>query len=249
MPKADMRLRLARLHLDSRKLIELGRRRRLPIRDVDTGYLVHCMMGELFGDAAPKPFSVGRQIRRSIEILAYTGRSEEELRRHADAFADPWVHGASDWDEFAVKPMPEAWPPGTRVAFSARVCPVVRVARGSTTHRPGAELDAFLARCAAEGSNTPVSRQDVYREWFMARIPPAAARPRGLRLEGFKLERLVRRNQAEDRTSSVKARPDVHVAGELQIVNGDAFTVLLGRGIGRHRAFGFGMLLLRPPAP
>jgi len=26
------------------------------------------------------------------------------------------------------------------------------------------------------------------------------------------------------------------------------FAALLARGVGRHRAFGFGMLLLRPPA-
>jgi CRISPR system Cascade subunit CasE len=26
-----------------------------------------------------------------------------------------------------------------------------------------------------------------------------------------------------------------------------AFRALLARGVGRHRAFGFGMLLLRPP--
>ena len=36
------------------------------------------------------------------------------------------------------------------------------------------------------------------------------------------------------------------VEGTLTVGDPDAFSRLLARGIGRHRAFGFGMLLLRP---
>jgi CRISPR system Cascade subunit CasE len=35
-------------------------------------------------------------------------------------------------------------------------------------------------------------------------------------------------------------------SGLLQVEDAAAFTALLARGIGRHRAFGFGMLLLKP---
>ena len=40
--------------------------------------------------------------------------------------------------------------------------------------------------------------------------------------------------------------PDVVLKGRLQVDDSDAFTQLLRRGIGRHRAFGFGMVLLKP---
>jgi CRISPR system Cascade subunit CasE len=41
--------------------------------------------------------------------------------------------------------------------------------------------------------------------------------------------------------------PDAVLEGVLEVVDGEAFAALLRRGVGRHRAFGFGMLLLRPP--
>jgi CRISPR system Cascade subunit CasE len=39
----------------------------------------------------------------------------------------------------------------------------------------------------------------------------------------------------------------VSFRGEFNITDRDGFDQLLRRGIGRHRAFGFGMLLLSPP--
>lgn len=41
--------------------------------------------------------------------------------------------------------------------------------------------------------------------------------------------------------------PDATLRGCLRIEDGAGFAALLGRGVGRHRAFGFGMLLLTPP--
>jgi CRISPR system Cascade subunit CasE len=36
------------------------------------------------------------------------------------------------------------------------------------------------------------------------------------------------------------------MTGILEVTGGEAFARLLARGVGRHRAFGFGMLLLKP---
>jgi CRISPR system Cascade subunit CasE len=36
------------------------------------------------------------------------------------------------------------------------------------------------------------------------------------------------------------------VVGALEVRNSEAFANLLARGVGRHVAFGFGMLLMRP---
>lgn len=246
MSTEERELRLVRLRLDARKMIELGRRRGLPVRDVDTGYLVHCMIGELFGDLAPRPFAVARTDRRAVEVLGYSESAADALRQEADAFADPWLHGAADWDTFAVKTMPARWPVGSRVAFGARVCPVVRMPRGSTSHRPGAELDAFLARCQAEDDNA-ISREAVYRDWFQARIPHEAASAVSVRMKAFTLGRLVRRTQGQDRSARVRTRPDVRLTGAMEIADSQAFNALLRRGVGRHRSFGFGMLLLRRP--
>ena len=60
----------------------------------------------------------------------------------------------------------------------------------------------------------------------------------------FALPRVGRRD-ASRRLRWVEG-PDTVMSGELQTSDPDAFARLLARGIGRHRAFGFGMLLLRP---
>lgn len=40
--------------------------------------------------------------------------------------------------------------------------------------------------------------------------------------------------------------PDVLITGRLLIRNPEAFSALVARGVGRHRGFGYGMLMLRP---
>lgn len=249
MPAETATLRMARFLLEPRRLVELGRRRRLPLRDMDTGYLVHCALGELFGGAAPKPFAIVGRHGRFLEVLAYTDREKEALQRDADTFADPWLHGLCDWSGFAVKELPADWPPGTRLGFTVRVCPVVRMPRGCKSHRPGAEIDAFLARCTAVGEGVQVDRQEVYREWFAAQVERlGGARLLEARVDAFQLERLSRRTHGAERQTRVKWRPEAMISGELEVTDSIAFDALLRRGIGRHRAFGFGMLLLRRPA-
>ena len=48
------------------------------------------------------------------------------------------------------------------------------------------------------------------------------------------------------RTHSVEG-PDAVMAGTLTVADPVAFAGTLGRGIGRHAAFGYGMLLLSAP--
>ena len=43
-----------------------------------------------------------------------------------------------------------------------------------------------------------------------------------------------------------EAVPDAWLRGHLEIRDGEAFSALLQRGVGRHRAFGYGCLLIAP---
>ena len=64
-----------------------------------------------------------------------------------------------------------------------------------------------------------------------------------------RLDVLRRTQRAEPdgtRRGHVVAGPDVVLSGQLRIAQATAFAHLVARGVGRHRAFGFGMLLLRP---
>jgi CRISPR system Cascade subunit CasE len=102
------------------------------------------------------------------------------------------------------------------------------------------------------------AREAVYRDWLAARIGDAAsltvarlvsqcdaalwrkgepkAGPAAL-MYGSLRRRHGRR--------SVIGRREAVFEGTLQVTDATGFAMLLARGVGRHRAFGFGMLLLR----
>jgi CRISPR system Cascade subunit CasE len=92
-------------------------------------------------------------------------------------------------------------------------------------------------------------REDAYNLWLQAQVN----RQRGIviaesRLRCFRLENVFRRTQAEtvgQRKNRIFLRPAAVVEGTLDVIDPDAFQILLRDGVGRHRSFGFGMLLLR----
>lgn len=238
---------MVQLSFDLRGLFALGRRRRLPERDVDLGYLLHCQLKELFGDDAPVPFSVRDTHGKDLTVLAYTTREKEELVRHAASFAEPSAHATCDLDRMTEKRMPAKWPAGTKLGFEVRACPIVRVSKDNPHFRAGSEVDAFLAWI--NRAEQPASREEVYRSWLASELERhGGARLLQFRLKGFQRQRLIRRDHDPARTAHAKERPDALFAGDLEVTDSARFGALLARGIGRHRAFGFGMLLLRPPS-
>lgn len=241
----SVELRMLRMRFDSGRLYELGRRRRLPPR-TDLGYLLHCQLREMFGPESPAPFAVRDGAGRAVAVLAYSTRAAAELQRHAQQFAQPDVYGTCDWSAFDEKPMPGQWRTGERVGFEVRCCPVVRMSGDGPRWRAGAEVDAFLARCwRTEGT---VDREAVYREWLADELGRrGGARMVSARVLGHQRAHLVRRDHRPERKAIGGERPEAVFSGELEVTDPGAFAALLSRGVGRHRGFGFGMLLLRPP--
>jgi CRISPR system Cascade subunit CasE len=246
MPDA---LHLVKIPVRADRLATLARRRGLRLRDLDEGYLCHCVIKELWQERAPSPFVVQPR-GRFMEIWGYTTSDADALIEHARSFADPELMALlSEGSALASRPMPR-FEPGRRVGFRLRACPVVRLGRGTATHRAGAEIDAFLARCLAVAADVGVSREDVYRDWLLDRLNDSersGAQPLSVRLAGMSRERLVRRTHGPQRQARQFDRPDVHFEGELIVVNGARFADWLAHGVGRHRAFGFGALMLVPP--
>ncbi|RDW11761.1 type I-E CRISPR-associated protein Cas6/Cse3/CasE, partial [Paracoccus thiocyanatus] len=101
------------------------------------------------------------------------------------------------------------------------------------------EIDAFLAEALRSGSARP--REAVYLDWLAARLAPAARLEReNSRLHAFQRSAINRNGRALD-------GPDAIIHGTLSVTDPAGFADLLARGIGRHRSYGYGMLLLRPP--
>lgn len=242
-------LHLVKIPLRADQIAAIARRRGLPLGDLDDGYLSHCILRELWQDRAPTPF-VLRGRGRVLDVWGYSRVGAAALIDHARAYGDPSLLAAiADLDAVASKPMPRL-EKGRRIGFLVRACPVVRLAAARNGHRAGAEIDAFLARCFAAGKEVAVSREQVYRDWLISRLGDQAttgAVVECVRIAGMSRERLVRRSQGEQRIASRLERPDVRFEGDLVVADGDRFLTCLGRGVGRHRAFGFGALIVVPP--
>lgn len=233
-------LHLIQANLDMAGLMRLARKRGLPIRAVDLGYTIHCGMRELFGADGPEPFSFKADGGRNISFLGYANASADDLRKIAEACALPQVYKIMDLDKLESKPMPSNWPVGWRLNFEVRACPIRR--RGKR------EKDVFLIHCDHREENAPpINREQVYCDWLNEQFERlGGARIVNSSLIGFQRQKLNRRNQASDRKTKVMELTSAHLGGMLEITDQKAFNELLERGVGRHRSFGFGMLLLRP---
>lgn len=251
-------LTLTQIHADLGGLFAFGLRRRLAPHDIDLGYVIHSWLTEVFTDLAPSPFSWTIDQQR-VTILGYTHVGESELReRHARAEVSLRNIAASP----DAKQLPSQWPVGQTLAFRAQVCPIRRLSRkgkglppapNDPHQRPvrsGAEIDAWqhhLATCQVQNQQ-PQTRDEIYRTWFIERWDSDAAELLTWDAIGLQRLRMQRRGTTKadgSRPAHVVTLPSLTISGRCRIRDGDAFTRLLAHGVGRHRAFGFGMILVK----
>lgn len=240
---------MVKVALRSRKLFEVRRMLGLPEKRTDTAYLVHCVLGELFQDNAPKPFALDGEGGGLLFVLGYTELGMDALRGIAQAYASPELYSVCDFDRSHSKPMPERYPEHHRFDFELRVCPIIRKREGGRSGK-STELDAFLARALGTLGGEEISREDTYRMWLSARFEgQGGARLLEAHMKRFELTKMMRRTQAQRRGGQRRAhgltRPDATFMGRLEVAHEEKFAELLRRGIGRHKSFGFGMVKLR----
>lgn len=267
-----MTLHLVRIPLNLRALSAFAVASRAS--DDDGGYALHLALRCRFGKAGPQPFRYFPEHRAGPHLLGYLADAEAFGDAGALPATDPLL--APVFGEPAVQAMPATFRSGQRFRFEARVRPVVRYggrvreerrARAGAWLNKAGEVDAFLAACEKAGpladGNPPVDREAVYVDWLAARLGAAASFVPG-EVEMRLLRRATSRRRVHAKPQSAdpnpcgeQARaklgfrqtegPDAVLAGSLTVGDADAFAALLARGVGRHAAFGFGMLLLSPP--
>ena len=239
---------MTRLYLDNHTLVRLARQRRLPLAVGDMGYTIHCMLGEVFGDDAPAHFWTQDDpaADRYVTLFSYTDRPLEALKEAALDYTNARLFAGVDWERSGSKRMPDGFEAGTEFGFSTHVVPIVRLCTARGQWRKGAELDAWQAKRLA---GAELTRDEVYCDWVARRLENAGARVVSSRLESYASKRLLRRTQkatnATRRKRSELSRSVATVSGVLEVTDPEAFIELVRRGIGRHKGFGFGMLLLR----
>lgn len=211
----------------------------------DPGYALHAATRAALGALAPKPFAL-RQRAGQAELVGYTAADSDALARAAALDChDPEAAAALRLQDLVVRPMPQDWRSGEHLSFEVRVAPVVR----SRARADGAyvEVDAAFH---PDHAPTPGDRDAAYATWLRAQLGRGgAAECLGHEPLRFQLTDMVRRTQAGagPRHARRGRLPDLTVRGSLRVGDGAAFGALLARGLGRHRAFGFGCLLLAPP--
>ena len=231
---------------DPQRLAAWAARHRLLDKEGDLGYALHALLHAAFGEQAPQPF---RYLDAEQGLLAYTRLDATGLAQLV-ALADPDVAAALGLGRthqhggMNVRPFPTQWAVGHTLGFEVRVRPIIR--EGKT----GRERDAFLA--AVEKTQGGVlDRGEMYVQWLRELL----ARQGGAELVDARMTRyqqlgVTRKSQkgsAEDvRHSRLVSGPDAVLVGQLRVTNSQAFAQLLANGLGRHRAFGFGLLMLRP---
>lgn len=223
-------------------LLTWARQSGVPSRDL--GYLVHNALRAAFGQAAPQPFTILDQPNgQALTLLGYGLNSKQDLLASRAYMAEPLLAEAFPAQALADKPMPTAWPAGTEFGFRVRCCPV---ARRHESDGSKVERDVFLSACLRQPGQ-PIDRQEEYLKWLARELGRGeAAELVSGRLRSFRLRRLVRRSGRGKAPANMGGeRPDVEMEGVLRVASPPSFANLIQRGIGRHRAFGFGMLLLR----
>lgn len=242
MIRAELDVRSFHRWAGSRGLISRGA--------FDEGFAMHCLLVESFGDLAPKPFRViiPRDTRRRVGVLyGYSRSTADELRETAAVCADPCQAKILPAARIDGKPMPDVWRPGKRLGFEVLIRPIVRRKR-YPPKRGHSEHDAFQIEADPDlvgrhkGNKMLRTREQVYGDWLGERLQRNGARLECAALKSFQRVRAIRKLRAR-----ATEGPRALMQGTLTIADADAFAGLLARGLGRHKAYGYGMLLLRPP--
>lgn len=237
-----MTLHMVEMHLDAKALLDMLRRKDL-LRDddEDLGYGVHAWLREAFGSIAPQPWRLWAAQGRPLRLLGYSHHPAEELRQALREFASPSLAAVVPDPEHDIqsKILPK-WEKGRRLGFEVLTVPLGRKSSSRV------EKDAYLM---ALDRGQPSSRDEVYRAWLLRQMGQGVRIYR-LELAGFRLLKTYRRRHGPANgkpTFHRLTRPQALFRGELEVADPISFENLLAKGVGRHKAFGYGMLLLRPP--
>jgi CRISPR system Cascade subunit CasE len=228
-------LNLLRIPLHVPRLLRFAAEHGITQEDETLGYTLHAWFSALFGDHAPMPF---RYFERRAEVLAYATTDAATLLAHAQTFAPPSAWAVLDPDGVAGKPMPAAWRVGQRLRLEVLTCPVSR--------QDSKEKDLYLRTLDRLGEAAP-SRAEVYRSWFVRQWGDALHFDHVELLGMNARSRLLRRARNGTNRLRIVERPQALFGADGVVADAARFAELLARGIGRHRAFGFGMVLLAPP--
>jgi CRISPR system Cascade subunit CasE len=212
----------------------------------DLGYALHACARATLGSWAPKPFVLHETPDASLLIGYVRGIAQHVEHAARLSAAEPLAAQALGLSTLRCRTLPNDWTSGEELRFTVRVAPVVR-----SRSQPGGGYHEVDAALHASRTHPAQEREAIYSDWLSRELQRGqGAELLSCELRAFMLRRAVRRQartvEGGLRHSRSAWIPDATLQGRLRIGDPDGFDALLGRGVGRHRAFGFGCLLLAP---
>ncbi|SFU70676.1 CRISPR system Cascade subunit CasE [Methylobacterium sp. 174MFSha1.1] len=214
----------------------------------DLGYAVHLALRQALGATAPQPWRFFEQQRRLLGYCRDLGGFEAAVALPPLDERTESARAALALDGVETRTMPTTWRSGLILDFEVRLRPVRRTGLANRSkERPG-EHDAFGVAVRGLPREEWPSRDEVYLGFAREKLEASGA----IALSRLSLAASTRTEVARSRHDGGAPRkridgPDVTVMGRFSVQDPEGFAELLTRGVGRHRAFGFGMLLLKPP--
>ncbi|TPW36002.1 type I-E CRISPR-associated protein Cas6/Cse3/CasE [Oecophyllibacter saccharovorans] len=227
--------------LNSRQLMQWTAGQISERQTPDYGLALHRLLSASFGKGVVQPFRLFSPRVGQWSLYGYSDHDAQTLQNIARDCAPPETAEVLDFPQLRSKEMPLHFQAGKEIGFDVLVHPTRRLRNNTGKVR---EKDAWLCkldeipeenRKAREGVPP---RETIYLEWLRERLQPAASL--GLcQMKDFQRIRECRNGRSVE-------GPRVTFQGNLRIEEPGAFRALLRKGIGRHRAYGYGMILLRP---
>lgn len=205
---------------------------------------LHTLLTETFGQGQSlRPY---RLLLHRSTLYGYSRRPAAELQEELE-MAGPTPSRIIPAEGIRSKPTPAGWQPGRRLGFEVRLCPLKRAylpeagnPRGKPSER---DLYAWRLQRKKPGETVP-PRAVVYGQWLQYRLEKQG----GARLEQAALKDYFPLTTRRAMNRSPITIPIATMEGVLTVTDSAKFRELLGRGVGRHIAYGYGMLLIKPAA-
>lgn len=236
-----MALYLCQQEIELSRLYRWAGKRKMFPGILDEGYALHAFLTENLGEHAPQPFRLIYTAGASVGTLyGYSEHGAAEINRAATEIAEPEYRQIAS--SVIDKQMPTTWREGRCFGFEIKVRPTTRF---RNEQGKMIERDAFLAKVASSSAEAPIERKLVYAEWLSSRLSKNGARLSEdvpVSMPVFQRNKIVRKRGVHGGSEG----PDCVLRGVLEVTDETAFTAMLTNGAGRHKAYGYGMLLLRP---
>ena len=209
---------------------------------LDTGLAMHVLVSSVFPKGSVQPYRVIVPQRKVVgAFYAYTKAAPDELAEIASTAIGPDSADVFNLDAMRSRPLPNV-AVGQRIGFDVRIRP--------TKRGRGHEADAYLMNGREwamqkpphkENGESAPTREKVYADWFAQRLQGAAE------LRACRIAHFMQNRAAFGRNRNAINLPDATLHGDMTISDPAAFHEKLIAGVGRHKAYGYGMILLRPP--